>query len=128
MNLETSQPSAPVTSDMKSSISDPVIGESLPSSFPYILTGPVDTDPTMLSSLSTTMSSSTPPPFTYPISSTSGPSSPSSSRASTGPSSSSLSGSSTTFHFAMGTSSLLGSIIFSATTSTSTSNLETFSL
>ena len=77
MNQEISQPFARVTSNKESSTSHPVMGESLPSSFPYVLIGPVETNPTMSSSISMAMSSSAPPPFTYPISSTSGPSVPS---------------------------------------------------
>ena len=76
MNPETSQPSTLVTSNKEISTSHPVMGESLPSIFPYVLIDPANTNPTMSTSLSTSMSSSNPPPFTYPISSTSGPSSP----------------------------------------------------
>ena len=131
MNLETSKPSTPITSDKGSSNSHPIVGESLSSSFPYILTGPVDTNPTMSSSISAVVSSFAPPPFTYTISFTSGSSSPSTFGASTGPSFSSLSGSGTTFHFGLGSSSLLGlgvSFTTTATTSTSTSNPGNFSL
>lgn len=131
MNTETSQPSAPITSDKESSASHPVVGESLPSSFPYILTSPTDTNPTMLSSIFVTMVSSSPPPFTYPISSNSVLLAPSTSGASTGPSSSSLSGFVTTFHFGIGSSPLLGSGVSSTTTSitpTNTSIPRTFSL
>lgn len=53
MNPETSQPSSPITYDKESSTSHPIVGDSLPSSFPYVLISPVDTNPTMLSSLST---------------------------------------------------------------------------
>jgi hypothetical protein len=109
MNLATSKPFYPITSDKESSTTHPVVGESLPSSFHYILTSPADTNPTMSSSISTDMASYAPSPFTYPISSNSVLSTPSTSRASTSPSSSSLSGSSTTFHFGMGSSPLLGS-------------------
>ena len=76
MNLETSQPFSPVTCDKEISTSHPIVGESLPSSFPYVLTNPADTNPTMSSSISTTMASSTPPPSTYPITSNSVLSSP----------------------------------------------------
>ena len=131
MNSETSKPFSLVTSNKEISTSHPVVGESLPSSFPYVLTGPDDTNPIMSSSISATMSSSTPPPLTYSIPSPSGSSTLSTSGASTGPSSSSLSGSGTTFHFGMGSSSLLGPGVFcstTATTYTSTSNLGNFSL
>ena len=129
MNLETSQPSSLVSSNKESSTSHPVMGESLPSSFPYVLISPVDTKPTMLSSLSTTMSTFVAPPFIHSIISPSGPSTPSTSEASTNPSSSSLSGFGTTFHFGMGSSSILGSRASStitATTSTTPLILKTF--
>lgn len=109
MNPKTSQSSVPITFDDKSSTSHPVVGESLPSSFLYILIGPVDTNLTISSLLSMAMSSSAPPPFTYLVSCTSGPSSPSTSGVSTGPLSSSLRGSSTMFHFGMGSSAVIGS-------------------
>ena len=131
MNLETSQLSAPVTSDNEISTSHPIVGESLPSSFHHILTGPADTNPTMSCYVSAGMASSTPPPFTYPISSNSGISSPSTVGASNGPSSSSLNGSGTKFHFGMGSSSILGLGVSSTTTtiiSTSNSIPATFSL
>ena len=85
----------------------------------------------MSSSISIAMASFAPPPFTYPISSNSGLSSPSTSGESTGTSSSSLSGSATTFHFGMGSSLLVGSRVSSTTTtitSTSTSIPGNFSL
>ena len=109
MNLEKSQPSGLVTSDKEISTSHPVVGESLPSSFPYVLTGPTDTNHAMLSSISTAMVSSSPTSFTYPFSSTSGLLAPSTLGVTTDPSSSSLSGFGTKFHFRMGSSSLLGS-------------------
>ena len=121
MNLETSQPYSPVTFDKEISTSHPVMGESLPSSFPYVFTSSVDTNPTMLSSIPVAMASSAPPSFTYPIPSNSGLLVPSIG-ASTDPSSSSLNGSGTTFHFGMGSSLLLGSEVSSTTTAiTSTS-------
>ena len=129
MNRKTSQPSTPITSDKERSTSHPFIGESLPLIFPYVLTSPIDTNPKMSSSISMVMSSSAYPPFTFPISSTSGSSAPSTSGVSIGPSSSSLSGSGTTFHFGMGSSSLLGlgvSSTIAAITSASTSNPRTF--
>ena len=107
------------------------MGESLPSSFPYILIGPTDSTTTMSSVISTAMVSSTPPPFSYPISSIIDLSVPAISRASTGSSSSSLSGSGTTFHFGMGSSLIVGFGVSSTTTSitsTSTSIPGTFSL
>jgi hypothetical protein len=76
MNTETSQPCALVTYDKESSTYHHVVDESSPSIFPYALISPVDTNLTMSSSLSTTMSSSAPSPFTYLISPTSRPSVP----------------------------------------------------
>lgn len=84
----------------------------------------------MSSSIFAAMSSST-PPFSYPVSSTSGASVPLTFGVSTGPQSSSLSGSGTTFHFGMGSSLVIGSGVSFATTTTtsiSTSHPETFSL
>lgn len=101
MNLETSKPYAPLTFDKESSTSHPVVGESLPSSFPYVLTGLVDTNPTMSIYISVVMSSSDPPPFTYSTSSTSVPLAPSNFGASTSPLSSSLSRYGTMFQFGM---------------------------
>ena len=131
MNLETSQPSSPLTSNKEISTPHHVLGESFPSSFPYIWTGPADTNPIMSSSISVAIASFAPPPFTYPISSNSGISAPSTFGASIGPSSSSLSGSGTTFHFGMGSSLIVGFRVSSTTTSityTSTSIPGTFSL
>ena len=107
------------------------MGESLPPSFPYILIGLADTNPIVYISLSVTMSSYVPPPFTYPISSTSGPLVPLTYGVSTSPSSSSLSGSGITFHFGMGSSSVIGSRVPSTTTTTTsirTSHSATFYL
>ena len=131
MNLETSQPSAPITSDKECSTSHPVVGESLPSSFPYVLIGPADTTLAMSSSISTAMVSLAPPAFSYPISSTTGLSVPSNSGASTSPLSSSISGSDTTFYFGMGSSPIVGSgdsSTITTITSSSTFILGTFSL
>ncbi|CAF4199227.1 unnamed protein product, partial [Adineta steineri] len=61
----------------------------------------------MSSSISMAMVSSTPPPFSYPISSTTSLSVLANSGASTVPSSSSLSGFGTTFHFGMGSSPIV---------------------
>ena len=49
------------------------MGEFSPFIFPYVLIEPFDTNSTVSSSLFAAMSSSTPPPFSYPITSTSGP-------------------------------------------------------
>ena len=130
MNLETSQPSAPVTSDKEISTSHPVVGGSLSSSFPYVLIGPYDTTLAMSSSICTAMVTTT-PPSSYPTSSNSILLVPANFGVSTGPSSSSLSGSSTTFHFGMGSSPIVGYIVSSTTTaitSTNTSIPGTFSL
>ena len=131
MNLETSQTSNLITFNQESSSPPSFVGESLPSSFPYILIGPIDTTPTMSSSISMTMVSSTPPPFSYPISSTPGVSVPTPSGASNGPSTSSLSGSGTTFPFGVGSTPNVGTGVSSTTTaipSTSTTIPGTFSL
>ena len=116
MNLDTSQPSAPVTSDKESSTSHPIVDESLPSSFPYILISLADTTPAMLSSISTTMVSLTPPPFSYPISSTPGYLIPALFGDYTSPSASSFSGSGTTFPFGVGSAPNVGTGVSSTTT------------
>jgi hypothetical protein len=71
MNPKISKPSAPITYDKEISTSHPVVGESLPSSFPYIFTSPVDTNPTMSSSIFVAMSSllllPLPIPFLPPV-------------------------------------------------------------
>jgi len=131
INLETSQLSAPITFDKESSSSHLVVGDSLPSSFPYFLIGSTNTTPAMSSSISMAMVSSTLPPFSYRISSTTGLSFPTNFGSSTSPSSSSLSGYGTTFHFIMGSSPIVRSRVPSTTTvirSTNTSIPGTFSL
>ena len=131
MNRETSQTYDIITSDQESSSPPLFVVESLPSSFPYILIVPIDPTPTMSSSTSMAMVSSTPPPFSYPISSTPGVSVLSPLGDSTGPSASSFSGSGTTFPFGMGSSPNVRTGVSSTTvaiTSTSTSIPGTFSL
>ena len=131
MNPETPQSYVPITSNEEISTSLLIVGQSLPSSFNYVLIRPVNTNSIVSGSLSATMSNSTPPPFTYPITSTSGPSIPSNSIIFVGPQSSSLSGSGTTFNFGMGSSSVIGSKVPSTkmtTTTTSTFIPWTFSL
>ena len=98
------------------------MGEFLPLSFPYILIRLVDTNSTVSSSLSTVMSSYDPPPFTYPITSTSGPFVPSDYGLFASPQSSSLGGSGTTFHFQMGSSLVIGLEVPSTTTITTTTS------
>ena len=115
MNPKTSQTSDLIIFYENISFRLLFVGESLPSSFPYILIGPINTTPAMSSSTSTTMVSSTPPPFSYFISSTRGVSVLAPPGASTHPSASSLSGLGTTDPFGVGSTPHVGTRVSSTT-------------